>query len=295
MIRVGTASWTDPTLLKTNWYPSAAKRDATERLRYYASIFDTVEVDSSYYALPTPELTARWADITPPGFTLHVKAYSALTGHGLDARALPKDLKPLIEALGITPGRVPPAKVPRELLDEAWHRYLEALQPLQVAGKLGYLHFGLPPWAEATPANRQALRSWRDRAIGHNIAIEFRNNTWYDAWEDTSALLRELNFAHVTVDAPRVPVAPRTVVEPTGPFAILRCHGRNAQSWSARGKAASDRFNWDYDDDELNELLDYARRLGQLSPLVYVIFNNNYGDQGQRNAQSLMVRLGRGR
>ncbi|HEX2863100.1 MAG TPA: DUF72 domain-containing protein, partial [Deinococcales bacterium] len=261
MIRVGTASWTDPTLLKTGWYPTAAKRGATERLRYYASVFDTVEVDSSYYALPTPEQTARWAEITPPGFVFHVKAYSALTGHGLDARALPKDLKPLLRE-GETEGRLSPTRVPKDLLNEAWHRYLEALRPLQAASKLGYLHFGLPPWAEPSPSNRQALKSWRERTAGHTVAIEFRNRAWYDQWPDTKALLQELDFAHVTVDAPRVPVAPPTVPEPTGPIGVLRCHGRNGDSWSAKGKAASDRFNWDYSDDEIDELTGLALRIG---------------------------------
>ena len=52
MIRVGTASWSDPTLLETGWYPPGVKSHAEKRLRYYAERFNTVEVDSTYYAIP---------------------------------------------------------------------------------------------------------------------------------------------------------------------------------------------------------------------------------------------------
>ena len=67
-IRVGTASWTDPTLLASGWYPPGVRNHPERRLRYYAQHFDTVEVDSTFYALPRLEVVRKWAERTPEGF-----------------------------------------------------------------------------------------------------------------------------------------------------------------------------------------------------------------------------------
>jgi uncharacterized protein YecE (DUF72 family) len=78
-VRLGTCSWADQGLLKA-WYPRGVST-AERRLRYYAERFDTVEVDATYYALPDPEVTARWAQRTPDDFVFHVKASAAMTWH----------------------------------------------------------------------------------------------------------------------------------------------------------------------------------------------------------------------
>ena len=70
VVRIGTCSWADEGLIKT-WYPRGVS-SATARLGYYAARFDTVEVDSPFYALPAPETAARWAERTPDGFTFLV-------------------------------------------------------------------------------------------------------------------------------------------------------------------------------------------------------------------------------
>src|ERR1700727_2559831 len=91
-IRVGTAGWTDKTLIEAGWYP----RDAgtpEQRLRYYARQFPLVEVDSTYYALPAERTAAAWAQRTPDGFTFNVKAFSLFTQHPTPVRALPTDLR----------------------------------------------------------------------------------------------------------------------------------------------------------------------------------------------------------
>ncbi|MDH4178450.1 MAG: DUF72 domain-containing protein, partial [Thermoleophilia bacterium] len=78
-VRLGTCSWADEGLLRT-WYPRGVST-AEKRLRFYAERFDTVEVDSPYYALPDPEVTRRWAERTPDGFVFHVMASAAMTWH----------------------------------------------------------------------------------------------------------------------------------------------------------------------------------------------------------------------
>src|SRR5215204_1696043 len=93
-VRLGTCSWADPGLLAT-WYPPELKT-AEARLRYYAERFDTVEVNSSYYAIPESRTAARWAERTPEGFVFHVKAFGLMTGHKVQPEQLPPDLRLLV-------------------------------------------------------------------------------------------------------------------------------------------------------------------------------------------------------
>ena len=127
---MGTASWTDPTLLASGWYPPGVRNHPERRLRYYAQHFDTVEVDSTFYALPRLEVVRKWAERTPEGFLFHVKAYSAFTGHGLEASALPTDLQALLpQKEGHLSQREVPEEVVEEVLPEA--RVEEALAVLR--------------------------------------------------------------------------------------------------------------------------------------------------------------------
>src|SRR6201985_461471 len=95
-VRVGTASWTDRTLIESGWYPPEAN-NPEKRLRYYARQFPLVEVDATYYALPAEQTARAWAERTPPGFTFNIKAFSLFTQHPTRIAALPKDLRPLAE------------------------------------------------------------------------------------------------------------------------------------------------------------------------------------------------------
>src|SRR3989304_4752336 len=90
-VRLGTCSWTDPTMVKA-WYPPAV-RTAADRLRYYAARFDTVEVDSSFYGLVTSGPARLWAERPPPGFVFHVRAFGMLTRHGVRPQQLPAALR----------------------------------------------------------------------------------------------------------------------------------------------------------------------------------------------------------
>ena len=89
-IRVGTCSWADEASTKY-WYPKGVPPG--ERLRYYAEHFDTVEVDSTYYRLPVEEMVERWAERTPEGFVMHVKAFGVMTRHPVKVEQLPPDLR----------------------------------------------------------------------------------------------------------------------------------------------------------------------------------------------------------
>src|SRR5580658_505203 len=95
-IRVGTAGWTDKSLIDSGWYPPDAS-NPEKRLKYYASQFPLGEVDSTYYALPAERTAEAWASRTPDGFTFNVKAFSLFTRHPTRVAALPADLRPAVE------------------------------------------------------------------------------------------------------------------------------------------------------------------------------------------------------
>jgi uncharacterized protein YecE (DUF72 family) len=291
-ILVGTASWTDKTLIASGrFYPKEA-RSAEARLRFYASQFPIVEVDSSYYAMPTPATAQLWAERTPEGFVMNVKAFRLFTGHQTSPTVLHRDLQ---QALGTAAG---PSFFYRdlgsELIDELWRRFREALQPLRAAGRLGLVHFQFPPWLVCEPAGRAHVELCVQRMSGFDLCVEFRHASWFAGVEqqgETMTFLRELGVAHTVVDGPQgffnsVPA----LWEATHPrFALLRLHGRNRASWNVKGQtAASDRFNYDYAESELAEFVPRLERLALTAMQTHVIFNNNMEDQGQRNARSLM-------
>ena len=160
---VGSCSWTDPTLVKSGlWYPKTAK-DAAGRLRFYASQFPLVEVDSSYYALPSSANSERWVARTPDDFVFDIKAFASLTGHDVDVRRLPKDLKPEVPAELMRAGRVRSSKLPPSLHEAMDRWFVEALEPLRRAGKLGCVLLQFPPWMVASEANTRRVRECRDR------------------------------------------------------------------------------------------------------------------------------------
>jgi uncharacterized protein YecE (DUF72 family) len=295
-VLVGTASWTDKTLLACGrFYPKQAST-AEARLRYYASQFPLVEVDSSYYAMPSPGTAQLWAERTPEGFVMNVKAFRLFTGHQTSPTVLHRDIQ---LALGDRGGRNLYYKdTPAEIRDELWRRFREALAPLQHAGRLGLVHFQFPPWLVRNTTAHDHLRECVERMAGHTLSVEFRHKSWFDGAHcaGTLAFERDLGVVHTVVDEPRgfsnsVP----GVWEATHPrCALVRLHGRNAATWNVKGAtAASDRFNYDYADDELADIAASVRRL--LPPLLqtHVIFNNNMEDQGQRNARTLMSKLAR--
>jgi uncharacterized protein YecE (DUF72 family) len=138
-IAVGTASWTDPTLIASKrFYPNGCT-SAEARLRFYASQFPLVEVDSSYYAMPSASNSVLWVERTPAHFTFNIKAFRLFTGHQTDRTKLPKDIQ---AALPPTDKKNLYYKdTPGEILRELWRRYIEAIEPLRRSGKLGAVHF----------------------------------------------------------------------------------------------------------------------------------------------------------
>lgn len=294
-VLVGTASWTDKSLIASGRFYPKGITSAEARLRHYATQFDTVEVDSSYYAMPSASNASLWRDRTPEGFVFNVKAFRLLTGHQTPVESFTKDLRASLPATGKKNYYY--KDLPQDLLDEMWRRFIEAVRPLREAGKLGAVHFQFAPWVIRNRDGLAHVAECADRMRDHQLAVEFRNKTWFDEANAANTLEfeRELGVAHVVVDEPQgFPNSIPTVWDVTSTkLAVLRLHGRNHETWNIKGAtAASDRFNYDYTSGELAsfvpEILELEKRVDQ----VQVIFNNNYEDQGPRNAATLRALLG---
>jgi uncharacterized protein YecE (DUF72 family) len=280
-VRIGTCSWADDALA-THWYPPGLP--SRERLAYYAERFSTVEVDSTYYRVPTVEMVQGWADRSPPGFVMHVKAFGLMTRHPVKLEQLPVELRdgmPVDER-----GRVD--RPPPELRAEVFSTFLDALEPLRSAGKLGGLLFQLPPYVVWKPASLDYLEWAAEQVGGDRMLVEFRHRSWFA--EDTRAevlrWLEERRLAYVTIDAPKVdaPNVPSTVVAATTPLAYVRFHGRNAGTWNSRGGGAAKRFDYLYGEGELREWVEPLRNLASEAQEVYAFFNNNNVSDGVAQA-----------
>jgi uncharacterized protein YecE (DUF72 family) len=287
-ILVGSASWTDKTLIDCGrFYPKDAKT-AEARLRYYASQFPMVEVDSSYYGMPSAQNSQLWVERTPPGFVFNVKAFRLFTGHSAQPAALHRDLQ---LALGPqAPRSLYLAKLPQEIQDELWRRFIEALAPLKAAGKLGAVHFQFSPGVLRNREGHAFVEHCVSKMPDHLLAVEFRNRTWFegDHTDDTLAFEERLGVVHTVVDSPQgfancVPCV-WAVTNPA--LALVRLHGRNKDTWNiTRAAASSARFNYWYAADELQAMVPEIRHLGELAKSVHVVFNTNHEDQGQVNAR----------
>ncbi|CAJ3269302.1 Protein of uncharacterised function DUF72 [Burkholderia pseudomallei] len=201
-IKIGTASWTDKTLIACKRFYPLGCSSAEARLRYYATQFPLVEVDSSYYAPPSAQTAILWADRTPADFVFNVKAFRLLTGHQTGREVLPKDIAMAIPETGKK--NLYYRDVPTDVLDELWRRFLEALEPLQGAGKLGAVLFQFPPWLTSGTEGRAHLDECLRRMEGYTTAVEFRNKSWLDEKHVASTLAyeREHDVVHVVIDAP---------------------------------------------------------------------------------------------
>ncbi|MEU5523685.1 DUF72 domain-containing protein [Streptomyces sp. NPDC047860] len=272
-ILVGACSWTDRQLVASGWYPRG-RRDPEGRLRHYATRLPVVEVDSTYYALPSRRNSQLWVERTPDGFRFDVKAFSLLTGHPTRQQALPADLRN--------------RPVDGALLDEVWGRFAEAVEPLRRAGRLGTVLFQFPPRFAPGAVAERALEDCARRTAGWPLAVEFRHPAWWAAEraEETRALLSSLGAAAVGVDMAQglTGSLPRVVPVTRPAPAVVRFHGRSA-AWGRGSK--EDRFRHDYDVTELAAWVPRLRRAARQTEELHVLFNNCCADAAVRAAETM--------
>jgi len=259
-VRIGTCSWADEGLLK-NWYPRGVST-AEARLRHYAERFDVVEVDSPFYRLPAPEVAARWAERTPPGFVFHAKASKEMTLHEeTDSR------------------------------ERAFVEFRDALAPLEASGKLRGILLQYHPRFKKSPEALDELRVAAELVAPLVPLVEFRHRSWLTPEEraDTLSFLEQHGLAYVSVDSPRTRasnVVPRLSAA-THEVAYVRFHGRNWKTWNKKTRTSGERFDWLYSAEELADWVEPLAALAKEAREVYAMFNNNRYDYAPRSAQVL--------
>ncbi len=294
-IRVGTASWTDRTLLPTGlFYPSGVE-SAEERLRYYANRFPLVEVDSSYYGLPVRRNAELWASRTPDGFRFDIKAFALMTGHPTEVARLPKTLRDALPPTMASQKRVYARDLPPEIYEEVWALFRDAIEPLIAADKLGSVLLQYPQWFMPGTAARNAILEARDRLAGVPCTIEFRNRAWFDerSRERNLAFLRDNALPYVIVDEPQgLPNSVPPIAAVTAPsLAIVRFHGRRDDIWNRRGVKVVDKYRYLYDRDELATWVPRVLEVAEKADDTHVVFNNCYANYGTTNALEMSAML----
>ncbi len=294
-VLVGISSWTEPTLVKRgNFYPKGAKT-AEERLKFYASQFPIVEVDSTYYFPPSERNSALWSERTPKDFVFNIKAYSLLTEHPTKAESLYKDVREALpEELGAK-RNVYRDKLPAELVDEVWSRFAEALMPLHSAGKLGAVLFQFPQWFVIGRKSKDYILECKERLPDYRIAVEFRHKSWMAGpnEQETLAFLEEHQIPYVCVDMPQgfdsslPPVAAATSRD----LAMVRFHGRDPEAWKTKAGSAAERFRYDYSKRELEEWVPRVEALSEEAKETHVVMNNCYEDHAVKSARQLATLL----
>lgn len=298
-VRVGISSWVDAALIEDGSFYPRKSMSAEARLRYYARFFDTVEVNSAYYAIPDVRNTQRWVERTPPGFLFNVKAYSLLTGHHPKAESLPADVQALLpENPARTPrGEIDRTGIPSEAVDAALELFRASLGPLAEAGKLGYVLFQFAPWVHFGDTWLEYLAALPARLPGWTVAAEFRHRSWFpDHGRETLEALRHAGVAHVIVDGPVTAGSVPRVPTATARTAVIRLHGRNAEGWTRQlrgeGPAVREKYDYLYTEAELAEITPEIEAVGEEAEQILVSFNNNNRAYPVQNALMLRRMLG---
>ncbi|MDP8943987.1 MAG: DUF72 domain-containing protein [Actinomycetota bacterium] len=282
-IVIGTSSWADPGFVE-DWYPPDLP--ARDRLAWYAERFEGVEVNSTFYAIPSRSTAERWAQVTPSGFSFDVKLHRLLSRHAAPLDSLPPDLR--AEAGTTARGRV---KLTAELEAEMAGRLLAEVAPLADAGKLRSFLLQLTPAFAPDRHRLEELGPLIDRLAPHPVAVELRHRGWVreKRIERTLAFLSEREAVFVCVDAPpgdHVPIMPPIDAVTTDRLAYLRAHGRNTEGY-LKGRTVAERFGWVYSDEELGEISERVDRLAEEAGEVRVMFNNNRSDDAPTAARRL--------
>jgi len=291
-IRIGTCSWADRGLVASGWYPPSA-RTAAARLAFYGAAFDTVEVDSTFYAIPEQASAFQWAARTPPGFLFNVKAWGLFTWHSVKYETLPEWVRheiPRPES-----GRLDFQGLPRELRPVLWKRFTSALEPLRTMDRMGYLLFQLPPKASFSPVMMRYLERVAEVTPPFRTAVEVRNRSWMEKGNRESflSLLKGANMAYVAVDEPELDWTVGRDFPVTATWgAVARFHGRNREGWTKKGATVAEKFRYNYSDGELLSWEGAVRDASERAGKVFLMFNNCYRDYAVKNALRMKCLLG---
>jgi uncharacterized protein YecE (DUF72 family) len=290
-LRIGTSGWNYPSGRGT-WngvfYPAARGRPKTfDELSFYAEHFDTVEVNTTFYGPPRPDVSRAWADRAPAGFEFSVKLYQKFTHPEMFKKTLRRKL-PAASAPGGDAWLDRLARPNQADLDQ----FRTGIDPLVAAGKLGALLAQFPASFKNTPATRDYVSDLLRDFSGFRVAVELRHRSWSDAIGDTLGLLNAFGAAWVQIDEPKFRFSIRQNYLPNVEgFYYMRLHGRNAAKWW-RHEKSDDRYDYLYSREELQEFVDTADAARRLVRKLYLYTNNHFSAKSVANAAMIKKALG---
>jgi uncharacterized protein YecE (DUF72 family) len=269
-LRIGTSGWNYPggrgTWNGVFYPPSRGRAKGFDELSFYAEHFNTVEVNSTFYGQPRPDVSRAWAERTPPGFEFSVKLYRKFTH--------PKMVD------------FEPATVFD--IDE----FKRGIDPIASAGKLGALLAQFPPSFKSDAASLEYLNSLLEAFAGYKLAVELRHRSWSDAFSGTLSLLKTHGAAFVQIDEPKFRLSIAQNQLPNIPtFYYMRLHGRNAAQWWKHDKA-EDRYNYLYSAGEISEFVETVDAARAIVKKAYLYTNNHFSAKSVANAAMIKKQLG---
>lgn len=264
MITIGLTGWGDHPLVATS---------RNTKLEDYASHFPFVEMDTSFYAIPSEKNIHSWINKTPESFQFIPKAYQAMTQH-----------KNWLEDFSSE--------------EKMFAAFLTRFEPMIKQNRIKAFLFQFPPYFGCTQENVAYLRKIRHWMKDTPVAIEFRDSSWFSKKykESTLQFLTDQQFIHTVVDQPQTPnnSVPLTPVGTNSTVTLLRLHGRNFEGWQGTNVKdwRAERTLYEYNEEELQQFAEIAHLLEKESHEVAVIFNNNSGGHAAKNAKELQQILG---
>ena len=264
MITIGLTGWSDH---------DSIQRNRQRKLEEYASHFPVVELDTSFYAIPSKQNITQWIEKTPNSFTFIPKAYSVMTLH----RSFEEDFNSMEDVFSI---------------------YTEAFSPMIESKKVKTFLFQFPPVFDCTRKNVNYIRFVRKHMGRLPLSVEFRNQSWFSEVnrDHTLNLLTQLDMTHVVVDQPQTPnnSVPKIIANTSSELSFVRLHGRNYEGWLGENVTdwRAERTLYNYSLEELEGIKDNVNQLEKESKEVCVIFNNNSGGHAAPNAKQLQSLLG---
>ena len=256
LTRVGVAGWSYP-----DWegivYPKTPRGDG---LAYLTRYFDTIEVNSPFYRIPTAKTTSSWARRASanPNFRFTLKLFQGFT-HDRNASV------------------------------EDERGFKDALVPLVDAGVMGGLLLQFPWSFKNEPESRSYLNELFDRFDAYPLVLEVRHASWND--RELYQLLERRAVGFCNIDQPLIGRSIAPTDKATGPVGYVRLHGRNYQDWFRENAGRDARYDYLYSDDELDPWIDKISEVSENASETYVITNNHFRGQAVVNALQIRSRI----
>ncbi len=276
-IKIGTSGYSYPGTSPKGWYGAfypEKKTKGFDELRYYSQIFNTCEINNTFYRPPSPAVAKAWADKTPADFSFAVKLWQKFTH---------------------------PTKISRAKSDEHWEpatqsdfdQFRAGILPLAEAGKLGALLLQYPAGFHYSRENIEKIENTLRWFYDYPKVVELRHKSWSEKNPEIKALLMESRASGVLIDEPKFATSIRQPAEALGEIFYFRAHGRNAKAWW-NPKESWERYDYLYSRAEIKRHAERIRAAASTSGVkkAFAFYNNHSRANAPANAIMLSQELG---